>query len=294
MVLALFIAASGWLLAGSPAPPAPAPVPAAGYLARKPAAAALVDRGLELYYSGRYRKALKIFKKAFNTGKLGGARRIAALQYQAFCHVALGETDAARTTFRSLLETKPDFRLPAGTAPKIVRLFEQVQAAMAPPPPEPRLQHRPPAEPLAAGSVELQARLQDAPAGARLELRYRHDPRSPYNRLPMRPAGGDRHQAQVPAPVAPGSQALEYYLVLRDTSGEALLAEGSAGQPFRLTYAPPPTGADGSEDEGISVHWWIWPVVGAVALGSGLALGLTLTDDGGSKGSALVRFELVD
>lgn len=293
MVLALFIAASGWMLAGSPAPPAPAPGPAAGHLARQPAAAALVDRGLELYYSGRYRKALKIFKKAFKTGKLGGARRIAALQYRAFCHVALGETDAARATFRSLLESKPDFRLPAGTAPKIVRLFEQVQAAMAPPP-QPRLQHRPPAEPVAAGSLELQARLQHAPAGARLELRYRYDPRSPYNRLSMRPAGGDRYQAQVPAPVAPGSQALEYYLVLRDTTGEALLAEGSAGQPFRQAYAAPPTGADGGEDEGISVHWWIWPVVGAVVLGSGLALGLTLADGGASKGSALVRFELVD
>ncbi len=294
MALALLIAAGGWLLAGSPAAPAPAPGPAAGHLARQPAAAALVDRGLELYYSGRYRKALKIFKEAFKTGKLGGARRIAALQYRAFCHVALGETDAARATFRSLLETKPDFRLPTGTAPKIVRLFEQVQATMAPPPPEPRLQHRPPAAPLAAGGVELQARLQHAPAGAQLVLRYRHDPRSPYNRLPMRPAGGDRYQAQVPAPVAPGSQALEYYLVLRDTTGEALLAEGSAGQPFRLAYAAPPAGQDGGADEGISAHWWIWPVVGAVVLGSGLALGLTLADGGGSKGSALVQFELVD
>jgi tetratricopeptide (TPR) repeat protein len=294
MALALLIAAGGWLLAGPPAPAIPAPGAAAAQQARRPAAAGLVDRGVELYYSGRYRRALKVFKKAFKSGDLGGARRIAALQYRAFCHVALGETDAARATFRSLLETKPDFRLPAGTAPKIVRLFEQVQAAMAPPPPEPRLQHQAPAAPPAAGGVELQARLQHAPAGARLVLRYRHDPRSAYNRLPMRPAGGDRYRAQVPAPVAPGSRTLEYYLVLLDPTGEALLAEGSAGQPFRLAYAAPPAGEDGGQDEGISVHWWIWPVVGAVVLGSGLALGLTLADGGGSKGSALVRFELVD
>ncbi len=92
----------------------------------------LVDRGIGMYLEGRYEKARDLLLKAlkFKHEELERNRRLGALSYLAFCQIALGDTPAARESFERLLTLEPDYRLPAGTSPKIVKLFEEVRAKM--------------------------------------------------------------------------------------------------------------------------------------------------------------------
>lgn len=92
----------------------------------------LVDQGIGMYLEGRYEKAMELLYKAldFNEKDLGRNRRMGALSYLAFCQIALGDMPGARENFKTLLAMEPDYRLPAGTSPKIVKVFEDVRAEM--------------------------------------------------------------------------------------------------------------------------------------------------------------------
>jgi len=92
----------------------------------------LVDRGIGMYLEGRYEKAMELLYKAldYNEKELGRNRRLGALAYLAFCQIALGDMPGARENFKALLALTPDYRLPAGTSPKIVRVFENVRSKM--------------------------------------------------------------------------------------------------------------------------------------------------------------------
>ncbi len=264
-------------------------------LAKRPGAAKLVDQGIQFYYEGRYQRAMKLLKKALRSGGLDETRILGALQYQAFCQVALGNPTGARKTFERLLDRKPDFRLPAGTAPKITGLFNEVKKLKAPPepPPPPALSHTPPGEAEAGKAVELVAQAAPMPRGGQLVIRYRYQAQGPFSRQIMSPGQGDQYRATLPAPMGEQATELSYYLYLVDGDGRRLTSMGSEAQPIQVPYAvpaPPPE----EEDEGISIHWWIWPVVGAVALGTGLALGLTLSDSKAETGTARITIQPVD
>lgn len=264
-------------------------------LARRPAAAKLVDQGIQFYYEGRYQMAMKLLKKALRSEGLDETRTLGAMQYQAFCQVALGDPGAARKTFELLLDRKPDFRLPAGTAPKITGLFNEVKKLRAPPPEPspPALTHTPPGPTAAGKPIVLSAQLAPMPAGGQLVVRYRTRSEGAFSRQSMSPSQGGQYRAILPAPLNPDVPELTYFIYLVDGDGQRLAALGSETQPFRVALnAPPPV--EPKQDEGISIHWWIWPVVGAVALGTGLALGLTLSGSNTETGTARITIQPVD
>jgi tetratricopeptide (TPR) repeat protein len=107
----------------------------------------LVDRGIGMYMEGRYEKAMELLYKAldFNEKDLGRNRRLGALSYLAFCQIALGDMPGARENFKALLTMEPAYRLPAGTSPKIVKVFEDVRAKMPKKiEPKPPIEDKPP------------------------------------------------------------------------------------------------------------------------------------------------------
>ncbi len=264
-------------------------------LARKPSAAKLVDLGVQFYYEGRYRKALESLQGGLQDAELDQTRRMGALQYQAFCQVALGDSDSARETFARILEIRPDFRLPAGTAPKIFKIFEEVKDSLPPPKPivEPELQHTPPESGTEGAALTLEARVDNLPPAGQIVVRYRHDPGSPYSRQSMTPRPDGRYTATIPAPLKSGPAELMYYLYVVDGQGQRRAAAGGEDEPFRVAFAAAQTGAEEDGEEESSYHWWIWPVVGAVLLGAGLAIVLSLPGDDEATGSARVTIKIV-
>jgi tetratricopeptide (TPR) repeat protein len=107
----------------------------------------LVDRGIGMYLEGRYEKAMELLYKAldYNEKDLGRNRRLGALSYLAFCQIALGDMAGARENFKTLLAMEPDYRLPAGTSPKLVKVFEDVRSKMPKKiDPRPPIEEKPP------------------------------------------------------------------------------------------------------------------------------------------------------
>ena len=107
----------------------------------------LVDKGITMYLEGRYEKARDLLLKAlkFKGEQLERNRRLGALSYLAFCQIALGDMPAARESFKRLLTLESAYRLPAGTSPKIITVFERVRAKMPKKlAPKPVIEEKPP------------------------------------------------------------------------------------------------------------------------------------------------------
>lgn len=122
VICAVWIAQSVWL---------GVPISAARgrpLIAQAGPASGLVDQGVRDYLEGRYSQARDLLEQALADKTLDTNRRLGALYYLACCQIALDDVPAAQHVFKSLLDLKPDYLLPAGTAPKIVRVFEKVKA----------------------------------------------------------------------------------------------------------------------------------------------------------------------
>jgi tetratricopeptide (TPR) repeat protein len=262
-----------------------------------PGAAQQVDQAIQLYHEGRYRQAEQLLLRALEAPELDESRKLGALQFLAFSQVAQGDLDAAGMTFERLLGLRPDFVLPAGTPPKIVTLFEKVRAAQPPPPrPEPPgLAHDPPAGGGAPRPLTLVAEVNRMPVGGQVSVAYRTNPRSPFSRMSLEDRGEGRYAVDLPAPVSPEDRQVEYFLELLGAEGQVLAGAGEDDEPLRVAFAPAPppleTPAKDGDEGGVSVHWWLWPVVGAVLLGAGLAIGLTVGGGGEPTGSIRVRID---
>jgi tetratricopeptide (TPR) repeat protein len=99
----------------------------------------LVTKGMELYKAGDYQRSLETLQKALAPGgKLTREEQIEACKYAGFDQVALGNTGAAKESFRQALKLSPTLTLdPAYVSPKIIAVFEEVKTALKPPPPPP-------------------------------------------------------------------------------------------------------------------------------------------------------------
>ncbi len=256
------------------------------------------DLGIQLYYDGRYAKALTILKKAVDSKKLTKTRTIGALQYMAYCEIALGDKQQAIKTFRRLLILKPEFRLPAGTAPKIASLFKQVKASM--PKHEQRaldrpvISHVPPKVAVAGKSLILRAQAKKMPQGGQLLLRYRYGDMGQYNRIQMEAGPHKTFISTIPPALGNNAGSLEYFIYMIDAEDNKVAVAGDKNHPFRIPLTPARKKPKKVESSGISYHWWLWPVVGVVLVGTGLVVGLTLANDNTPTGSAHVHFTLGD
>jgi tetratricopeptide (TPR) repeat protein len=282
----LLIAALGLGALGAPALAGPKP--------KEPSAAKQVDQAIQLYYEGRYQKAEQALLQALESPDLDAGRKLGALQYLAFCQVAMGDAESARQTFERVLTLRPDFVLPAGTPPKISNLFEEVRASRTPPPPPepPVVKHKAPAGGGAPRSVSLEAKVTRLPEDGMVRVAYRFNARSAWSRLRMSPGEEGRFTASLPAPASPTDRKVEYFLEVLDRDGQRQAQAGEEDDPLQIAFAaapapPPPKKVE--DDSGPSIHWWLWPVVGAVLIGAGLAIGLTVGGDSEPTGSLQVQ-----
>ncbi|MBW2702644.1 MAG: tetratricopeptide repeat protein [Deltaproteobacteria bacterium] len=290
----MFLFALGILLCATPAS-AKGLLSSEIKLARGPSAAKLVDRGVQFYYEGRYQKAQKLLKQALNSGRLNKTRRTGAMQYLAFCQVALGKNNRARDTFNDILDAHPAFRLPAGTAPKILQLFEVVKAARPTPELPPDIHHAQPSSGRPDSPTRIEASVENMPQGGALFAHYRHNEASPFSRLEMRPTPEGHYRAIIPAAPAGKSQELSYYLSLNDAQGQAKGALGSSAEPLRVPMKNEVVGGDKPKiKKEESSTWWIWAVVGTVVVGAaaGVAIALTLPGNDEPTGRASFTFIL--
>lgn len=188
----------------------------------------------------------------------------------------------AEQPFRKLLRLKPDFELPAKTAPKILAAFRKVQAEEKAFAAETRQAERariiaglrlldlPPDAAKGGRPVPFALRLFD-PNGAVAELvvPYRKAGEPTYSTLALVRDETGTWRGALPGEVTVNDQGLrlEYFVETRDPKGARLLTKGTEGQPLLLEVSP------GQLKRAALPRGFFYGATGA-ALASGVALGV--------------------
>jgi hypothetical protein len=237
----------------------------------------LVKQGLAAYDALEYPQSIDLLHRAL-AETLTRDEKIVTYRTLAFCHVALGDIDAARGDFANLLGVDPSFVLDRTISPRVRAVFESARAEVAtsqggvepdrPALPEVRPILSPP-KPQEGGAVDL-AVVYPGGVATQMELFYRTRGQLRFSRVAQAARGG-RFVARVPGmQVEP--PALEYYFDLLDDSGVPVAGAGSLGRPLAIEVKARP--------RAIYKRGWFWGVVGGVAAGAILAgvLAATLPD----------------
>ncbi len=88
-----------------------------------------LEKGIHLYLAGEYREALQNLKEALTRGLNREDDICKTYRFLAYCHITLGERDLGRRAFGQALALRPGLKLdPTYTSPKIMKVFEEVQA----------------------------------------------------------------------------------------------------------------------------------------------------------------------
>jgi tetratricopeptide (TPR) repeat protein len=101
----------------------------------------MLERAKFYYNNGEYENAIKELESALQYLKqLNQNEQVEAYKYLAFSYVAFGDKEKAKEQFKKALSLEPKLELdPATVSPKIIKVFEEAKAEMAPvtPPPSP-------------------------------------------------------------------------------------------------------------------------------------------------------------
>ena len=207
----------------------------------------------------------------------------------------LGDAPGAEAQFRRALELRPSAQL-TDAVPAESAAFEAARRTVAPG--GLRLVQAPVGEVPAGKPSEISLTVEGdgEQMVATLELGYRRGDggafvtaRSPYAPIAA-PAGTTAGASAGGAPIASGPRApalvipaaalvagthVEYWVRALNAQGSVLAESGTATLPFRLQVAAPAIAA--SQGAGVPAstpwfkRWWVWTIVGAVAIGGGAA-----------------------
>ncbi len=192
-------------------------------------------------------------------------------------HLYLGNEGKAREAYEKLLQARPDFELPASTAPQIRELYARIKDDIR------KRRVRPVTirfEPLQAHTggqaLEVPARIEDLALGARGKLYYRRAGAQSYSSVDfVREKGAEdreRFRATVPAYELPAESRpwdVEYYLEVADAAQRRLAGRGDAFHPLSFTVRPPSvTGEAPSAQKGWYQKPWVWVAGGVIAAGA--------------------------
>lgn len=216
----------------------------------------------------------------------------------------LGDALGAEAQFRRALELRPSAEL-TDAAPAESAAFEAARRTVAPG--GLRLVQAPGGEvpPGKPSEIALTVEGDSEKMVATLELGYRRGDGGAFTttRAPYAPVGGGALSSgggggasptitagpRAAALVIPGAALVagthvEYYVRALNAPGSVVAESGTPTLPFRLQVAAPALAAGGVA--GAPSHtpwfkrWWVWTIVGAVALGGGVAAYAGTRDDG--------------
>jgi tetratricopeptide (TPR) repeat protein len=218
----------------------------------------------------------------------------------------LGDALGAETQFRRALELRPAAEL-TDAAPAESAAFEAARRTVAPG--GLRLVQAPGGEvtPGKPSEIALTVEGDSEKMVATLELGYRRGDGGAFTttRAPYAPIGGAASSGggaaspviaagpRAAALVIPGAALVagthvEYYVRALNAPGSVVAESGTPTLPFRLQVAAPAVATAGAAGAAASTpwfkRWWVWTIVGAVALGGGVAA------YAGSRGDGLTTY----
>jgi hypothetical protein len=230
------------------------------------------------YKDARYAEAIAGFEEVFAQPSLSDDNRREALLLQAYSHVAMSHSDAARRCFRALLFLQPAFSLPAYAPPKVRDAFEKARLG------KPTLHLALPLQKTIRDErevVEIRVTALNAD-DTQAALYWRVRGATEYALVAL--GGQTEMVAEIGVPRLGNSSSsvvLEYFAILRSGRND-VAAAGSAKQPLQflvrrsLANATPEQVALSAPPQvstPVVKQWWFWTAIAAVAAG-GIATGV--------------------
>jgi len=210
---------------------------------------------------------------------------------RAKCLISLGREDDALKAFTAALSIDPAFRLSPDESPRFAepfqKLLDQGVAAL-------EVEVAPPSEVVVGEPVLVTVRVVADPAGIsdNLRLKYRRGKKK-YSGLKVRLVRGKRMRFYLGPGVwkAEGLQVIEWYCEIRDRFGGMLSRKGDASHPLKIAVKPKPVAAPVLPPPPVTKperkkpppppawyeRWWVWAIVGGVAVAAGTTAGILAT-----------------
>ncbi|MBI5543581.1 MAG: hypothetical protein HY901_06810 [Deltaproteobacteria bacterium] len=257
------------------------------------------DQARALIEEAEFEQALKVINEALSQADLTDAALLSLYELQGTAQLFLGNRNAARQSFERLLQVQPSFELPKGTSAKIRALFQEVaESAQFKPV---KLTHQRLSAAPAGDRLDVPAQISDLPKGAKARLYYRRGGSEGYSSTSFVLQERSDYLARIPAfevPAESSDYVLEYYLEVGDSTGRRLAGIADALDPIKVRISARPQSA-GDETSPAVVEaseawyqkWWVWTIVGAVAVGAGVAVVVPLMSNGGAELPVTVRIQ---
>jgi tetratricopeptide (TPR) repeat protein len=249
---------------------------------------------------GEFETAVTDLERAIEREDLTDDQLAEAYRMLGLANLYLGAEDKARDAFEKLLQARPDYELPKGTPPKIRSLYSRIKDDIK------KRRVRPVTLKVSAPSaaepeqeLDVPARIDDLPLGARARLFYRRAGVQSFSSTDFSREKGSRAQfhATIPSfalPAEDSSWELEYYVEVADAAQRRLAGSGDAFSPKPITVAAKTHGGEGRAPPKVEAAWyqnpWLWVGVGvgAAAVATGAALVLT----GQQQGTLPVKIQI--
>jgi len=238
----------------------------------------VVRRVRNLYQRLYFAEAAKVCAAALRRGKLARAELLQLLRMQGLIAAASGRDDRAKNAFARLLALDPRASLAPGHPPRVSRAFRRARASLAGAHLTLALRapRRAPFDRPLPISVALRADPLRQVDHAQLYLRA-EGTRGRWQRL-RRPRTDLRWRVDPRTLTAGRVARVGFFVVVRDSHGNVLAQLGSAERPRSMVLMAP-TAERRPAVTGTPWYrrWWVWTAVGAVVVGSAVALGVTLS-----------------
>ena len=255
----------------------------------------------EMILYARYDEAIAAAQSFLEREGLAARDRNIGLEVLATAHLANRDQENADRVLGELYRRDPGHRLTDGDASPFVqaafqrareRLPETIAVTLAHTPPSIEGRESPLIEVGVSEGVE---------AVQEVRLAYRTNDSPRFARLVMNLDEDGVARGRVPLVGAPNAaQTVQYFILALAPSGTPLAQVGDEAEPLELTIPPAvqddvraiavPEEEDDEVDEGGSL-WWVGLLVGIVAIGAGVGIGLALREDApdGTLGNVSLR-----
>lgn len=236
----------------------------------------LVERARALEAEKSWEALLPVAGELFSHPEATVEQRLDATRMQACALAVVAGPSEAEKPFRLLLRGRPGFELPKDAAPRILAVFEKVQAEEKAILQQVRdltvrelqLTGEPPLKGEGGTPLAFGYRLRD-PRGlvAQVNLRYRREGEKDFASLALVRNESGSWTGSIPADWTKTDNPfqVEYFLTTADADGKTLMDLADAASPLKVPVEP---------QVPIYKSGWFWGAVGVVAIAVGAAAGV--------------------
>lgn len=249
----------------------------AGAQRASPEARALLEAGRAHYAELEFLEAVESLHAALRAEPRDEAFRAEVLETLAFANLVLDREEAARAALRQLFALDPYYvvREPNGS-PRIHRFVDSVRASLVPDAAiDPALSLRVELPRVARADRSVEIAVGAPPPVSRVDVVYRPDTTAIWSRVEA-VATPEPGRFLVRLPPLEDATEVAIYVEARDAQGRLVARDAGPLAPRSLEVMSMGPSRRADEGAGVASEPWFWVVLGAVAVGAAVGIGVAV------------------